>query len=167
MRAVVVTGVGAALLGLSARLFVWPAHDRPTRVDAVVALGGDTHRRAKALSLARAGFAPVAALSLGSPDDGPCPASDGTIEVVCFRPDPASTQGEARGLARLAAERGWHRIIVVPGTTQATRARLRIRRCYPGELLVDPARETAWSLPYDIAYEWAALAKALFFQRAC
>jgi len=62
----------------------------------------------------------------------------------------------------------WHRVIVVMPTTQATRARLRIGRCYPGQVLevgVQPAGFWAWVR--GIVYEWGALAKALVLQPSC
>ena len=72
-RLVVLTLCGVILLVVvvlpvaTARLFLWPPSDNPTRVDAVVALGGDTGQlRAKqAIKLARSGYAPVAVISLG------------------------------------------------------------------------------------------------------
>ena len=63
---------------------------------------------------------------------------------------------------------GWRRIIVVAQTTQATRARLRISRCYPGQVLevaIAPQGIGEWL--YQLAYEWGALFKALVLQRGC
>ena len=62
----------------------------------------------------------------------------------------------------------WDRVIVVMPTTQATRARLRIGRCYPGQVLevgVQPPGFWAWVR--GIAYEWPALMKALVLQPGC
>ena len=86
--------------------------------------------------------------------------------MLCFRADPQSTQGEARSIARLAARDDWKRIIVVL-PTQASRARLRIGRCYPGQVLEVgfPPGVSEWL--YQFAYEWAALAKALVLQPSC
>ncbi|HEY1636044.1 MAG TPA: hypothetical protein VGF64_14865 [Acidimicrobiales bacterium] len=69
-------------------------------------------------------------------------------------------------MGHLAAERNWRRIMIVPTTTQATRARLLFERCYTGQLLVVPARDLK-SVLYGVAYEWGALAKAIFLRQGC
>jgi hypothetical protein len=62
----------------------------------------------------------------------------------------------------------WRRIIVVMPTTQATRARLRIGRCYSGQVLEVGAQPAGfWAWVRGIAYEWPALAKALVLQPSC
>ena len=62
----------------------------------------------------------------------------------------------------------WHQIIVVMRTTQATRARLRIGRCYPGRVLeVGVTPSGLWDWVHGIIYEWGALVKALVLQRSC
>src|SRR5215472_2708434 len=110
----------------TARLFVWPATDGPAKADAVVALGGDPgQRRAhQALDLARAGYAPVAVISLGGVRAAPCPPPVVGVQVICFRANPLDTRGEAEYVARLAHRRGWRSMIVVPEKSQSTRARL-------------------------------------------
>jgi len=53
-------------------------------------------------------------------------------------------------------------------TMQATRAPLRISRCYPGQVLevgVTPPGFWAWS--GGIVYEWPSLLKALVLQPTC
>lgn len=157
------------LVAATLRLFVWPPVDSPQRVDAVVALGGDTGQlRAKeAVHLARAGYAPVAVISLGGNPPAPCPHPVAGIQIICFRADPLDTRGEAEFVARLAARRHWDRLIVVPERSQATRARMLFERCTGARLVVVPVSDPRSDLLYDIAYEWAALAKALVVQRSC
>jgi hypothetical protein len=152
----------------TARLFVWPPTDRPTRVDAVVALGGDPgQRRAhQAVALAAAGYAPVAVVSLGG-YRVPCPAAPPHVEVICFRPDPVDTRGEAEFAARLAARHHWTSLIVVPERSQSTRARLLFERCTPARLVIVPVQDRMVRLPGDVAYEWGALLKALVLKRSC
>ncbi len=70
-------------------------------------------------------------------------------------------------MAGLAARRHWDRLLVVSSTTQTTRARLDIKRCYPGAQLMDPVAVPASRLAGQIAYEWGALTKALFVVRHC
>jgi len=153
----------------TARLFVWPPTDRPARVDAVVALGGDPGQRraARALTLARDGYAPVAVVSLGGHPPARCPRPVPGVTLVCFRADPLDTRGEAEYVAALAARRHWHTLIVVSERSQATRARLLFRRCTTARLLMVPVADPLWHLPYDVAYEWAALVKALVLDRSC
>jgi hypothetical protein len=91
-----------------------------------------------------------------------------SVRVLCFHATPQTTQGEARSIASLAKVHQWHRIIVVAPTSQVTRARLRVTRCYTGQVLMDGVSTgTVWQWAYAIAYEWGALAKALVLQRGC
>lgn len=155
-------------LAATARLFVWPPTDAPARADAVVSLGGDPgQRRAhQALALAAAGWAPVAVVSLGG-YRVPCPSAPRHVQVVCFRPDPVNTRGEAEYAARLAAERHWHHLIVVPEHSQSTRARLLFERCTSARLTVVPVADRPGRLFGDVVYEWGALFKALVLKRGC
>jgi len=163
--AVVVVLVVAA----TARLFVWPPTDHPVRADAVVALGGDPGQRraAQAVALARAGYAPVAVVSLGGAVPAPCPRPVPRVRIVCFRPRPLDTRGEARYVAQLAARHHWHRLILVPERSQSTRARLIFERCTSAHLVVVPVADPLSHLPYDVLYEWGALFKALVLYRSC
>ncbi len=153
----------------TARLFVWPPTDNPTRVDAVVALGGDAGelRAKKAISLVRAGYAPVAVISLGGKKAVPCPKPVHHVSIVCFRADPLDTRGEAEFVSGLVARRHWTRIIVVSERSQATRARMLFKRCTPIQLVMAPVQDPSNNLPYDVVYEWGALTKALVVNRSC
>lgn len=157
------------VLTATARLFLWSPIDQPVRADAVVALGGDPGqlRAKKALALAEAGYAPVAVISLGGDPPAPCPRPVSGVRTICFRADPLDTRGEAEFVGRLVAARHWDRIIVVSERSQATRARLLFRRCTDAELVMVPVNDPPSHLPYDIVYEWGALAKALVLDRAC
>jgi hypothetical protein len=159
----VLSGFAAA----TARVIVWPPHDAPASADAIVMLAGGPGRRELALALARRGYAPVLVVSTPYDARDGCPDAPPGVEVVCFVPDPKTTQGEARATAALAAGRGWRSILVVAGRTQTVRARLRMRRCFDGTIRVVPAAVSRRSLPYMIAYEWGALAKAHIWQRSC
>jgi uncharacterized SAM-binding protein YcdF (DUF218 family) len=159
----VTVGVFAAATG---RLIVWPGRDAPEKADAIVMFGGTPGRLGHAVSLARQGYAPVLVVSTPVPGEG-CPPRIPGVETICFRPDPLTTRGESRETGRLAAERGWKKIIVVTAVTQTTRARLRLRRCYPGQVLMSPVTVPPWSWGYWIAYEWGAMVKALVWQRSC
>jgi uncharacterized SAM-binding protein YcdF (DUF218 family) len=170
VRLGLVLGVVVVLfLVATARLFLWPPTDQPVRADAVVALGGDPGqlRAKKAIVLAKAGYAPVAVISLGGDPPVPCPHPAAGVDIICFRADPLDTRGEAEFVSRLIADRHWDRIIVVSERSQATRARMLFKRCTSAQLVMVPVTDPPSHLLYDIAYEWAALTKALVLDRSC
>jgi uncharacterized SAM-binding protein YcdF (DUF218 family) len=166
----VAAAVVLAFCVLTAVLFVYPDLNAPVPSGAIVVLGGQGRGSLdEGVALAKRGDAPSLVLSLVPGER--CPrrvAGRPQVRVLCFRADPLSTRGEARAIARLAAQHRWHRVIVVMPTTQASRARLRIGRCYPGQVLevgVDPSG--VWRWMREIVYEWAALGKALILQPTC
>jgi hypothetical protein len=158
------------LLGsLTAVLFVWPSLDpiKGTHVDAILVMGGPGPRLEVALKLARERAAPMMLVSVASVRWN-CPNLEvPDVRVECFRPDPFSTQGEARYAASQAQIHDWHSLIVVSSVPQATRARLRVQRCFHGTVKVVAARPSLASWAYGVLYEWGALIKALVWQRSC
>jgi uncharacterized SAM-binding protein YcdF (DUF218 family) len=166
-RQKILLGLLVALLifaGATIRLFLLPARDDPRHVDAIVVLGGSGNRVATGEKLVREGYSSTLLLSLGSVDD--CPAI-AHVRVLCFRPEPYTTQGEARYLNTAARKYDWKHVLVVSTTEQDTRARLRIKRCTKIDVAYVTTPESIGRLPYVIAYEWAALFKALIVQRQC
>ncbi len=165
----IVALVVVVLAAATARLFVWPPIDAPTRVDAVVALGGDPgQRRAhEAIALVTSGFAPVAVISLGGNPPVRCPSHPAHGQVICFRAHPLDTRGEAEYVATLARRRHWNQLIVVSERSQSTRARMLFKRCTSAHVHIVPVSDPVSHLPYDIVYEWGALLKALVLQRSC
>jgi uncharacterized SAM-binding protein YcdF (DUF218 family) len=154
----------------TARIFVWPARGMPSRVDAIVVLAGPGDRLPVALQLAAERKAPVLLISLGHLGyGGLCPAASSApkVKIICFDPDPADTRGEAEFAARLARRHGWRSVVLVTVAEQATRARILIRRCYSGAVYVVTASQAWYQWPYQIAYGWGALFKALLLERAC
>jgi hypothetical protein len=157
---------------LTVVLFVKPDLNAPERVDAVVVLGGPNNNVPhEGVRLVEQGYAPTVAFSLapGVPCVGAAVKQvDPAARTICFYAEPQSTQGEARSIKRLAAIHGWKRIIVVMPIPQASRARLRIGRCYSGQVLevgVEP--EGFWDWVRGIIYEWGAEFKALVLQPTC
>jgi uncharacterized SAM-binding protein YcdF (DUF218 family) len=152
----------------TARLIVWPASGMPSHVDAIVMLAGPGSRLPVALSLAREHRAPVLVVSTGWEGyGGPCPAHVPGVRLICFEPNPGDTRGETEFVARLAQRDHWRSVVLVTITAQDTRARMLMRRCYPGSVYVVAAGTPLTSLPYQIAYEWGALFKAEFVNRSC
>lgn len=154
----------------TARLIVWPAQGVPSRVDAVVMLAGPGDRLPVALRLAGQHQARVLVVSQGNQGyGGPCPASPAApgIRVVCFDPNPANTRGEAEYAAGLARRLGWRSVALVVTREQDTRARVLLRRCYGGAIYAATAAQPWTQWPYQIAYGWGSLLKALMVKRSC
>ena len=166
-----VLGAIVVVLGGFWAPFLWfPRSDAPGKADVVFVLGGTNMnvRVETGANLIREGYAPYLVISREHPDVKCEEFADlaGT-EMECDRPDPYTTQGEARLITRLAAEHGWRSIIVITSRDQATRARIRMRRCWHGGLRVIAVPTPGISLPYTTVYESAALVKAEVFQRGC
>jgi hypothetical protein len=163
-----VAAVVVAFCLVTARLLVWPAQGMPTRVSAIVMLAGPGDRLAVALELAREHRAPVLVVSRGWEGyGGPCPPPVPGVKLICFDPDPPDTRGEAEVVDRLAKQYGWNSVVLVATRTQDTRARLLAERCFAGSTYVVTASLPASSWPYQIAYGWGALLKALVVSRTC
>lgn len=165
-----------ALIGLllvlfvfaTARLFLWPPSNTPTAANAVVSLSGPwQHQANAALSLAHQGYSKIVVVSLGNNNRDLCPPAPPLIQVICFRPNPVDTRGEAEFVARLAARRHWRKIIVVPERSQTTRARLLFERCTGISMEFVPVQDPSSRVPYDLLYQWAALVKALVLKPSC
>ena len=58
---------------------------------------------------------------------------------VCFEPDPRTTRGEARALARLAADRDWDTLIVVTSDYHSLRALTNLSQCTTANLVMVPS----------------------------
>ncbi|WP_241840213.1 YdcF family protein [Frankia sp. CcI49] len=163
-----VLGVALLFVLTTVRMIVFPKIDDPRPVDAIFMLGGPGKRLDKTIELARSGIAPVVVISLPGTNRCPDTARIGReLEIICFWPDPRTTQGEAQEAGRLARERGWNSILFVTDRSQDSRARLRIGRCYDGEVLVDVVETPLRDWPYLFAYQVAATVKAVVWQRDC
>ena len=161
---VLVAMVGA----VSGRLFVWPAQGMPARVDAIVVLGGPGDRLGKGLELAHQGRAPVLVISEGLLiPPHVCGPQGQALKVICFQPEPATTQGEAEFAGRLARQYRWRSMVLVTTPDQDTRARIRFGRCFDGSIYVVTTPLPASQWIYHIAYQWAASFKAVVLQRSC
>jgi uncharacterized SAM-binding protein YcdF (DUF218 family) len=158
-----------AFFTASALLFVFPTMGAPARVDAIVVLGGSGDRLGLGLTLAREGRAPYLVLSMGLPwlPPGVCTQHVGPAKVICFHPNPDTTQGEAEGASRIAEEHGWSSLLLVTTRDQVWRAHLRFQRCYSGKIygIGAPVPWSGW--PYAIFYQWAGTIKAEVTQRSC
>jgi hypothetical protein len=167
---VVVLVLVLAFAATTARVFVWPSlPPLPKHVDAIIELAGPGDRDARAIELATEHRAPLLVQSTVASDatSDTClqPIPDVTIE--CFHPDPETTRGEARWIGEQAAARHWTSIIIVTTPDHAWRARLRVERCFPGQVYVAISPLPTWDWIRQIPYQWAATVKAELFQRGC
>lgn len=169
--AVLLAVVGGIVGG--ALLFVFPDRDDPASADAVVVLaGGRKPRLSKGLTLMRRGVAPVLVISDAPAPGWPqanrlCRRGGSGFRVVCFKPDPYSTRGEAENVSELAARRNWRSIVVVTSTFHVTRSRMLFERCFDGDLAVVGADYELAQLPRYVASEWVKTIYALTLARGC
>jgi uncharacterized SAM-binding protein YcdF (DUF218 family) len=159
---------------MTAVLFVYPDLNPLERSDVIVVLGGHgAPAFEKGVALAKQGYAPRLVLSLQNwqscgPYQSYLAIHVPRVHVNCFKSNAQTTQGEARAIETFAKDYHWTRIIVVVPTTQASRARLRIGRCYSGRVLeaaFSPRGIGQWL--EQLAYEWGARFKALVLQPSC
>ena len=158
----------AAFSVATALLFVWPPQGVPRQANAIVMLQGNGDRLQAAVQLAREHRAPVLVVSRGRDGyGGPCVPAMPEVKVICFEPDPANTRGEAEFVGRLAKQYHWSSVIVVTVRAQDRRARLLTSRCFSGSIYVSTVPLPLGEWPYELAYEWGSLVKALVTNRSC
>jgi hypothetical protein len=157
-------------VAVTARLFVWPSvPPPPPHADAIVELGGPGDRDSVALALARDHRAQYVVQSTVASDataEG-ClpPVTD--VTVLCFHPEPNTTRGEAQYIQQLATRYGWKSVILVTTPDQAWRARVRVTRCFHGDVTVGTAALPVVAWLWQIPYQWAATIKAFTIERSC
>ncbi|WP_299165641.1 YdcF family protein [uncultured Arthrobacter sp.] len=141
-RLVLASGAVLILWLLSSyALFFNPPLGEPEQADAVVVLGGASSERLPVgLELVSDGWAPVLVLSHtdtpGNVDaDQRCHRRQ-VESLICFRPDPMTTRGEARAIARLAADKGWDTILVVTSRYHAVRSYQYIDQCSSARIIM-------------------------------
>jgi uncharacterized SAM-binding protein YcdF (DUF218 family) len=167
--AMICVGVVATTAGYL--LFNRPHADPLTKADAIVVLGGDGDNRvAYGLDLARQGYAPTVVISDVYPShqagevERACSQRIPGVTVICFRPDPTTTRGEAIFTADLAREHQWSTLIVVSWNYHMVRARYIFSQCFDGRLVMRPVPRTyafggrEWARVYS--YQFGALVKA-------
>ena len=75
--------------------------------------------------------------------------------------------GEAEALGRLAKRFRWSSVVLVTTSFQDTRARMLVKRCFAGSTYVVAAPLPLSNWPYQIAYGWGALIKAVVLVHGC
>jgi uncharacterized SAM-binding protein YcdF (DUF218 family) len=172
----VVVVVAICLLAMGAGgyvLFTNAKVDEIQRADAIIVLGGEHDGREDyGLSLARDHWAQTVVISNpywpGDPVMQRVCRSSSDIEVICLRPSPLTTRGEADMMRQLARERGWAKIIVISWRYHLPRARLIFRQCFSDQphstvMLAVPRRYRYSPLDWEFvyAYQFSGLAKAI------
>ena len=132
---------------LTARLFVWPSlPPLPDHADAIIELGGPGERDAVAIALAEQHRAPLLIQSTTAEEattDTCLPPVSG-VTIACFHAVPPTTRGEARYIGARGAASHWDSVILVTSPDHAWRARLRVERCFPGQVYVETSPLPKW-----------------------
>lgn len=159
----------AAFCAVTARLFIWPATGMPSHVDAIVVLGGQGARVDLSLRLSGESRARYLVLSRGLPwiPPGLCTGRNAEVTIICFQPQPDSTQGEAEFTERLARLYDWRSLVLVATPDQLWRAELRFKRCFPGQVYGVTTALPPGQWLYAVGYQWTATVKAEIVNRDC
>lgn len=167
---------GLVAVGVALPLVVVPeTQPVPGDTDAVVLLaGGEGERFRTAERVLPRGDADL--LVVSHPEGAPWPAewpgcgtrADG-YDIVCVEPVPATTRGEARAIAELAAQERWQAITLLTSTPHVSRARMLFERCVDARIEVVDASAELGALGWvrAAAGELAALARDGLIQRGC
>ena len=167
LAALTVAVVG--IVGISGQfVFADAKEDALQPVDAVVVLGGEHDGRERyGIAVARQIGATHVLLSDPYPENDQlmgqiCGSRPWGIEIICRRPVPPTTRGEAVMAHRLGSERGWARIIIVSWRFHLPRARLVFTQCYSD----DPERIVLRAVPKSYDYPQAVWLYISFYQYA-
>jgi uncharacterized SAM-binding protein YcdF (DUF218 family) len=179
LAAAVLVLAALAAIGVALPVVVLPeTRPVPGETDAVVLLaGGGGERAAAAERVMPRGGSELLVVSDGRRADGPggsprlpCgrTAPEG-YRILCVEPVPATTRGEARAVANLAAERGWESVTLLTSTYHVSRARLLFERCVEADIEVVGATPDLGPAGWAriSAEELVALARDRVLQRGC
>lgn len=150
----VVPPVLMVVLGVSGYFLFTRSHqDAVQPVDAIVVLGGEHDGREQyGLDLAEQGIADTVVMSNPyGPNDKTmarfCEAGTDRITVICFRPSPSTTAGEAMEVRDLAAQRGWTSVLVISWRYHLPRAKYIFGQCFDGTTIM---RAVPRSYPFSL-----------------
>jgi uncharacterized SAM-binding protein YcdF (DUF218 family) len=156
------------------RQFRHAGEDPLVHADAVVVLGGEHDGREHyGVQLAQTVGAHTVLMSNPYAGDDAtmqtwCGTHHGEVTVICERPSPSTTRGEAEMARRYGRQFGWNRIVVVTWRYHLPRARLIFSQCYstvPAQIVMRAVPRSYDHLPFAVwesvyLYQYAGLAKA-------
>ena len=161
MAGILVTVLAAVGLVL-AWLTLNPRTNPAERVDALVVLATQPGAHQEARRLAEQGVTDLLVVSAPPGHEfSLCQDQDAAAEVVCFTPEPSTTQGEAIIGTELAREHGAQNLGVLTFDHHIERSRLVFGRCWDRDLHLyefTPQRGTKRTV-YDFVYAMAAYGK--------
>lgn len=157
------------------RLVVFPRYDQPERADAIVILGPvDRWRVDLAERLVDEGVANVIAMPAWTDGftDSHCHWDRDDVETICFEPEPATTQGEAKWTKEQIAARGWRTVVVITVDAHVERARFIFDGCVGDDasMLVTgqpPPNAGLRFYTHHLLYQSGAFVKAIFITPGC
>lgn len=157
--------IPALVVAAGLPVYVFPMQQTPAHADVAFVLGSPDAWRidlAKKLIDERR----VSALLISVPSGQTPPSTCSTpmpFPVVCARPNPSSTLGEARMLRTQLASHGWRTAVVITATPHIARARLILHQCVAEGVSVvgrsDGIDLGEWGRQY--LYQTVAMVKAL------
>ena len=151
-------------------VFVWPPSDAPARTDLVVVLGPWQQLSRPDTGAALVRRYPGTRLLISVYNARECPRLQqrtGDPQADCFVPYPFTTRGEARAAAVYAREHGLTSMTMVTAADQLVRGGVRLRRCFGGAVRLVEAESSLRSRLALLAYQNAAMFKALVLERGC
>lgn len=132
--------VGLLWLIAAFQFFYSPPQAVPHRTDAIVVLGGLSKERLPVAQELRQDLdIPILVVSTtglaGNLDgDALCHEDVDDPDLICFRPVPLNTRGEAKALGQLIEQNGWESVTVVTSDYHLLRAGTLIRQCTSAEI---------------------------------
>jgi len=164
-------GIGVVLAALSIAFvrFLLPTDDVPRDPDVVVVLGGAGGERAElGIELAERYDAQLV-LSSSAAVFGEKQGRTCGRDAICIEPEPESTRGEAREVARLAEQEGWQHVTVATTAFHTSRSRFLFRQCLGDRVTVvgAPSEARPATTPLLLLREGLGVIAGATFQRAC
>lgn len=153
-----------------------PKTDAPELSDVIFVLGPPDSARLKyALQLAEDGVSSTVVISAsnnggaGSIQQNRLCTTEQSLEIICARSDPFTTQGEIALINQLAEERDWQSVTLVTGSTHASRVRLYASRCLQADYTVTPApgSQPPGGYLYEYVYQIFGFVKAVTVTTGC
>ncbi len=171
--------LAAVIAAAGWKVYVDPGSDAaPEQSDVAYVIGPPTDARMEvALGMLEDGSADSLMVSLNPEETGWSLAQDAcagegvfaNYAVLCDKPDPFTTRGEAQWLKAEVAAHEWDSASVITFTPHLRRAELYMDRCFDGELsMIDSGEHLApWTWAYQYAYQTGGFMKAGLTYQQC